>query len=83
MCLSTCCLLVLLRISIKSTIIIPPRSLRRSCLAISSAASKLVFSAVSSIPLSLTLFPEFTSIDTSASVGSMTIYPPERRLTVD
>ena len=55
----------------------PPRSLILHCLAISSAASKLVFSAVSSISLPFVDLAEFISIDISASVWSITIDPPD------
>ena len=52
----------------KSITISPERSLILICLEISSAASKLVFRAVFSILDSLIDCPEFTSIDTKASV---------------
>jgi hypothetical protein len=58
--------------SMKSITIRPARSRRRSCRAISSAASRFVLSAVSSMLCSRVERPEFTSIDTSASVGLMT-----------
>ena len=55
----------------KSQTMIPPTSRRRSCRATSRAAStfvrRIVFSG-SYFPVSR---PEFTSIETSASVGSM------------
>ena len=53
-----------------------------SCRAISSAASKLVLSAVSSISEPLVARAELMSIDTNASVGSMTMLPPDGNLTV-
>ena len=55
-------------ISIKSMTISPPISLNLSCLAISLAASKLVFTAVSSISDPLVAFAEFMSMATKASV---------------
>ena len=45
-----------------------------------SAASKLVFTAVFSIFICLVDWPEFMSIDTNASVGFMTKYPPDLSL---
>ena len=63
--------------SIKSITINPERSLILICLDISSAASRLVFKAVFSIFTSLIDFPEFISIETYASVGFITIYPPD------
>ena len=63
--------------SMKSMTISPARSRSRSWRAISSAASRLVLSAVSSIVRSLVARPEFTSIATNASVGLMTRYPPD------
>ena len=65
----------------KSITTSPPKSRRRSCLAISSAASRLVLSAVSSISLPLVARAEFISIEVSASVGSITIEPPDGRRT--
>ena len=61
----------------------PERSLILSCLDISSAASRLVFKAVFSIFASLIDCPEFMSIYTNASVGLITIYPPDSNFTVD
>ena len=58
--------------SMKSMTISPARSRSLSWRAISSAASRLVLSAVSSIVRSLVARPELTSIATSASVGLMT-----------
>jgi hypothetical protein len=58
--------------SMKSMTIRPARSRRRSWRAISSAASRLVFSAVSSMSAPVER-PEFTSIATSASVGLITM----------
>ena len=55
----------------------PPKSLNLSCLAISFAASIFVANAVDSISLPLVDRAELTSIETIASVGSMTIDPPE------
>ena len=68
-------------ISIKSMTTKPPKSRKRSCRAISSAASKLVFSAVSSISPPFVARAELISIDVNASVGSITIEPPEGRRT--
>jgi len=58
-------------------IIKPERSLIFICLAISSAASMLVSSAVLSTFFCLIELPELISIDTRASVGLITKYPPE------
>ncbi len=69
--------------SMKSTTMIPPTSRRRSCFAISRAASRFVFRIVCSgsfLPFPVNL-PVFTSIDTSASVGSITRWPPDLRRT--
>ena len=60
----------------------PDRSLILICLEISSAASILVFKAVFSILDSFIDCPEFTSIDTNASVGLITIYPPDSNFIV-
>ena len=68
--------------SIKSITINPERSLILICLEISSAASKFVLRAVFSILLSLIDWPEFISIDIKASVGLMTMYPPDSNFTV-
>ena len=69
------CLLWL--ISIKSITTRPPRSRNLSCLAISSAASRLVLKAVDSISAPLVAFAELMSIEIKASVRSMTSAPPE------
>ncbi len=66
----------------KSIIISPDKSLIFICLDISSAASRLVFTAVLSIFFCLIDFPEFTSIETRASVGLITKYPPEASFTL-
>jgi hypothetical protein len=58
--------------SMKSITMRPARSRRRSCRAISSAASMLVRNAVSSMCRSRVERPEFTSMATSASVWLMT-----------
>ena len=58
-------------------IIKPDRSLILICLAISSAASKFVSKAVLSTFFCLMELPELMSIDTRASVGFITKYPPE------
>ena len=55
----------------------PPTSLSLSCLATSFAASMLVLKAVSSISLPFVDLAEFTSIVVIASVGSITMDPPE------
>ena len=55
----------------------PPTSLNLSCLAISFAASRLVLYAVSSISLPLVDLAELTSTAVIASVGSITIEPPD------
>ena len=67
--------------SIKSMIISPPISLSFICLAISSAASKLVWKAVSSILSRRVAFAELTSTAVKASVASITIEPPDGRRT--
>ena len=67
--------------SIKSITTKPPMSRKRSWRAISSAASRLVFSAVSSMSLPLVARAELMSIETRASVGSITMAPPEGRVT--
>ena len=64
-------------ISIKSITTNPPTSLSLSCLAISDAASIFVLNAVSSISLPLVDLAELTSQLSCASVGSITIEPPE------
>ena len=63
--------------SIKSITIKPPRSLNLNCLATSFAASIFVAKAVDSISLPFVDLAELTSIETIASVGSMTIDPPD------
>ncbi|MCY1539647.1 hypothetical protein D9M68_752440 [compost metagenome] len=68
--------------SMKSMTIKPPRSRRRSWRATSSAASELVRSAVSSMSAPRVERAELTSTDTSASVWSMTMAPPEGSCTV-
>ena len=57
----------------------PPKSLNLSCLAISLAASMFVVKAVDSISLPLVDLAELTSMETIASVGSITIDPPDGR----
>ncbi|CSA42015.1 Uncharacterised protein [Vibrio cholerae] len=59
----------------------PPRSRRRNWRAISSAASRLVLRAVSSISPPLVARAELMSMEVKASVGSITIEPPEGRRT--
>ena len=59
----------------------PERSLIFICLEISSAASRLVSRAVLSTFFCLIDLPEFTTIETKASVGFITNYPPEDNLT--
>ena len=59
----------------------PPISLNLNCLAISLAASKLVFKAVSSISDPPVAFAEFISMATKASVWSMVMEPPLLKLT--
>ena len=61
----------------KSIIISPDRSLILICLDISSAASRFVSKAVLSTFFCLIELPELISIETSASVGFITIYPPD------
>ena len=56
-------------------------SRKRNWRAISSAASRLVWCAVSSISLPLVERAELISIETSASVGSITIEPPDGSFT--
>ena len=76
---STCCMCEDSRRSMKSITMTPPRSRMRSWRATSGTASRSVLSAVVSRSSSSVRRPEFTSIATSASVGSMTIEPPEGR----
>ncbi len=68
--------------SMKSITTRPPRSRRRIWRATSSAASRLVLNAVSSMSPPLVARAELTSIAVSASVWSTTIEPPEGRRTV-
>ena len=49
---------------------------------ISSAASRFVLNAVSSIFLCFVYLPEFISIETKASVWLITRYPPDFKFTV-
>jgi hypothetical protein len=63
--------------SMKSTTISPATSRRRSWRAISSAASRFVLTAVSSMWRSRVERPLLTSIAVSASVVCSTIEPPE------
>ena len=67
--------------SIKSMTTRPPKSRSRNWRAISSAASRLVFNAVASISEPLVALAELMSIDTSASVRSITNAPPDGRRT--
>ena len=68
-------------ISMKSITTKPPMSRKRSWRAISSAASQFVVVAVSSMSAPLVARAELISIETSASVGSITIEPPDGNLT--
>ena len=61
----------------KSIIIKPDKSLIFICLAISSTASRFVSKAVFSTFFCLIELQELTSIETKASVGFITKYPPE------
>ncbi len=63
--------------SIKSITTKPPMSRKRSWRETSSAASRLVCRAVSSMSPPRVARAELTSTETSASVGSITIEPPE------
>jgi hypothetical protein len=74
-------LVLLDSMSMKSMTTRPPRSRRRSWRAISSAASQLVLKAVSSMSAPRVARPELTSTETRASVWSITMAPPEGRLT--
>ena len=65
----------------KSIIIKPDKSLILICLDISSAASRFVSKAVLSTFFCFIELPEFISIETSASVGLITRYPPDFNLT--
>ena len=67
--------------SIKSITTSPPMSRRRNCRAISSAASRLVFRAVSSISPPRVARAELISMEIRASVGSITMDPPDGRRT--
>ena len=67
--------------SMKSITTRPPISRRRSWRAISSAASRLVCRAVSSMSLPRVARAELISMETSASVWSMTMEPPEGSFT--
>ena len=69
---STACWFRFSSMSMKSTTISPERSRSRSWRASSSAASRFVFSAVSSMLRSRVERPEFTSMATSASVWLIT-----------
>ena len=68
--------------SMKSITIRPPASRMRSWRAISTAASRFVLSAVSSMSPPLVAFAELMSIAVSASVWSITIEPPDGRRTL-
>ena len=68
--------------SMKSMTIKPPKSLRRIWRATSSAASKLVRVAVSSISPPRMARAEFTSTETKASVWSITMAPQLGKFTV-
>ena len=70
---STAALFLRSSMSMKSMTMRPARSRRRSWRATSSAASRLVLTAVSSMEPSLVARPEFTSMATSASVTPMTM----------
>ena len=59
----------------------PPMFLNRNWRAISSAASRLVWRIVLSMSLLPLLRPVLTSMAMSASVSSMTMYPPQRSQT--
>ena len=63
--------------SMKSITTIPPISLKRNCLAISSAASRLFSNTVCSRLSLPTNFPVFTSITVKASVLSIIKCPPD------
>ena len=65
--------------SMKSMTTMPPMSRRRSCLAISSAASRLLRNTVSSRFDVPTFLPVLTSMTVSASVCSMISEPPLRQ----
>ena len=80
--LSTSRRLRLSSMSMKSITIRPPRSRRRIWRATSSAASRLVRVAVSSMSPPRMARAEFTSTETRASVWSITIAPPLGSCTV-
>ncbi len=67
--------------SIKSITARPPRSLKRIWRAISSAASRFVCSAVSSISEPRVALEELISMEIRASVGSITMEPPDGSFT--
>ena len=66
----------------KSITIKPPMSRNLSWRAISSAASRLVLRAVASMSPPRVERAELMSMETSASVWSMTRLPPEGRVTL-
>ena len=68
-------------ISMKSMTTKPPISLSLNCLPISSQASMLVFTAVSSMSFPDVAWDELISIATKASASSITIEPPETSFT--
>ena len=65
----------------KSMTISPPISRSLNCFPISTADSRFVFKAVSSISLPPVALAELISIATNASVWSITIDPPLGRVT--
>ena len=67
--------------SIKSITMSPPTSRNLSWRPISSAASLFVLNAVSSMSLPLVALAELMSIETIASVISITIDPPDGSVT--
>ena len=81
-CLSTSKMCFLSSMSIKSMTIRPPKSRKRNCRPISSAAWTLVLKAVISTSFSRVERPELMSMATKASVGSMTKEPPARNKTL-
>src|SRR5215216_1199020 len=74
---TTACWLRSNSMSMKSMMMIPPMSRRRSWRTISSAASRLLATTVSSRLALPTNLPVLTSITVMASVRSITIEPPE------
>ena len=68
--------------SMKSMTISPPKSRKRIWRATSSAASRLVRVAVSSMSPPLMERAELTSTETKASVWSITMAPPDGKVTV-